>query len=60
MNLRKAIEKLTGLVDETSDDMDADDFQAMKLGIEAMELVDGSRCTLNGVPVFRLPGETEE
>lgn len=60
MELEKAKKTLTGLLDETSDDMDAGDVnKALNLGIAAIERIEILRHFFEAQATLPLPGETE-
>lgn len=59
IKLEKAIEILFDLLQTSSRDKSPDSWDALKLGIEALKLIDWIRG--GGIPVdgFLLPGETD-
>ena len=60
MRVEKAIEILTTLASEGTQDMELDDYDAIKLGIEALKAIPNSRHGLFSYNIPKLPGETEE
>ena len=60
MNLTKAIEILDFNIKEVGAKMPPDTLIALKLGLEALKFTDTCRVTFDNLPVYRLPGETDE
>ena len=60
MTLKKAIEKLTELSIPGSPDLEPDDFNALKLGIEALKRISYERAARPERKNPPLPGETNE
>ena len=60
MNLEKAIELLDFMLVEPHPKWSTDNFDAVKLGIEASKEVNALRKVLKGLGNSLLPGETKE
>ncbi|GAH95623.1 unnamed protein product [marine sediment metagenome] len=60
MNIEKAIEILDDLLKRTDPELAGDNYDAIKLGIEALKHIKDFRLTVDGEPIYRLPGETDE
>jgi len=60
MTLKKAIERLTFLSREGTQDMELDDYDAVRLGIEALKYIRHTREIKVLDPGGKLPGETVE
>lgn len=60
MTINQAIELLKMLQVNLASDMDAEDLNALQLGIEALKRVEDSRGLAPLSPDRLLPGETEE